>query len=713
MTLISHFEQFIFNKRMTSLLKKTGIILLTIIFLLSDTSFAQQHPDRKTINTLLIELPNTQGNSRIDCLNNLSEEYWWFPRPNPDSIYFYASQAHMFSKNTEDAYGQARAVLNLGVSEYYRRDYKKAEVELLECIRLCEQKPDPKVPGWAWLYLGSVHYLKNDYKLAESDFEISDRYFKETGNEEGKGRLCAFKSILYAAMGNYKKGFEYCQSSLVLRMKMSDQVCILFSYSNFGNLFKAAGDYETALAYYQKSLQYAKANNLVWDQNEPMGTIFCRLNKNDSSFYYLFLSLKKNPNDPIVLQSLSETYLGGKEYDSSLKISSKLINIFRNSNDQVHLMISLLDAGKAYAGKNNFKEALKLSSEGLSLARTADAQPYMIEGYQLVSNLYSKTGNVDSAFNYLNKYTELKDAVQTQKFLSRLNYFASATEDEKKQARLVLLDKDNKIKEEQLKQESLNNKLLIGSIFIFVLLGTILFRNFSLKKNNALLQNKREQAELQQQAAELKMQTLRTQMNPHFIFNCLNSINRFILENNKSDSSRYLTKFSRLIRMILQNSQSSLITLKSEMESLELYLDMEMMRFNNHFNYKIIVPPDLNISALKVPPLILQPYVENAIWHGLMHKEEEGELEIEVLQEGNYLYIKITDNGIGRQQSARIASKSATKHKSMGLLITADRLAMMQNTNGNESSVVINDLVHADGSAAGTEVQIKIPVKYD
>ena len=337
----------------------------------------------------------------------------------------------------------------------------------------------------------------------------------------------------------------------------------------------------------------------------------------------------------------------------------------------------------------------------------------MIEGYQLISNIYSQTGHFDSAFYYLNKYTALKDSVLTHKFLSRLNYFASVTEDDRKQASLVLLDKDNKIKEAQLRQQSLVNKILIGSIFIFALLGFIILRNVSLKRKNEILGNKKKQAELQQQAAEFKMQTLRTQMNPHFIFNSLNSINRFILENNKPNSSRYLTKFSRLIRMILQNSQSSSISLKSELESLELYLEMETMRFDNHFSYKISVPPDLNISRLKVPPLIIQPYVENAVWHGLMHKEEKGDLDIEITQEGDYLHFKITDNGIGREQAARIASKSATKHKSMGLLITADRIAMIQNSNGNESAVVIHDLVHADGSAAGTEVHIKIPVQYD
>jgi hypothetical protein len=394
-------------------------------------------------------------------------------------------------------------------------------------------------------------------------------------------------------------------------------------------------------------------------------------------------------------------------------ISTALVKNFKNSGDKVHLMTALLNTARNYLGKNNFAAALKYTSEGLALAEAGHAQQCMIDGYQLISTIYSKTGHSDSAFSYLNKYTALKDSVLTLKFLSRLNYYASISEDDKKQAALNLLDKDNKIKEEQLNHQSLINRILVGSILIFTLLGFIIFRNIVLKRTNEILENKKTQAELQQQAAEFKMQTLRTQMNPHFIFNSLNSINSFILENNKPNSSRYLTKFSRLIRMILQNSQSSFISLESELNSLGLYLEMEAMRFDNHFSYKIIVPQDLNISMLKLPPLIIQPYVENAIWHGLMHKEEKGELEISLMQEGGYLFIKITDNGIGREQAASIASKSATRHKSMGLMITADRIAMMKKGNGTETAVVINDLVNADGSAGGTEVQIKIPVKYD
>ena len=263
---------------------------------------------------------------------------------------------------------------------------------------------------------------------------------------------------------------------------------------------------------------------------------------------------------------------------------------------------------------------------------------------------------------------------------------------------------------------------IVGAVCLFALIYGIIrwrlhqkfrLRLERLEKESQLADMRQKTAELKQQSTELEMQALRAQMNPHFIFNSLNSINRFILQNNRTQASEYLTKFSKLVRLILQNSQASLITLESELESLELYLNLEALRFNYHFDYKIAVPKDMDISALQVPPLILQPYVENAIWHGLMHKEEKGQLDVEVSEEKGHLYFKITDNGIGREKAAAMASKSATKHKSMGLRITAHRIAMLQNSEALISPVTINDLVNADGSAAGTEVTIKMPVIYD
>ena len=241
-----------------------------------------------------------------------------------------------------------------------------------------------------------------------------------------------------------------------------------------------------------------------------------------------------------------------------------------------------------------------------------------------------------------------------------------------------------------------------------LLVAAVVFAAFRLQKRRIVMAERQKT-----QKRELEMQALRAQMNPHFIFNSLNSINRFILQNDRAQASEYLTKFSKLMRMILQNSQASLITLESELESLDLYLNLESLRFNYHFDYNITVPKDLDKEVLQVPPLILQPYVENAIWHGLMHKEEKGHLDIDISEEGDHLFLKIKDNGVGREKAKAMSSKSATKHKSMGLRITESRIANLQKNGSQGSPVTIHDLVNDNGDAAGTEVIIKMPAIYE
>jgi ligand-binding sensor domain-containing protein len=256
----------------------------------------------------------------------------------------------------------------------------------------------------------------------------------------------------------------------------------------------------------------------------------------------------------------------------------------------------------------------------------------------------------------------------------------------------------------------------IGTIIIAVVLFYAIIK-WRLKEKYRIQLDRSEKekqlATLRHKSVQLEMQALRAQMNPHFIFNSLNSINRFILQNNKSQASEYLTKFSRLVRLILQNSQASMISLESELESLKLYIELEAVRFDHQFEYKIVVDKELDISGLKVPPLIIQPYVENAIWHGLMHKEEKGHLMIEITEKDDLLVCKIIDNGVGRKKAADLKSKSASNHKSMGMRITADRIAILQQEKQIGDSISIIDLTLPDGGPGGTEVLIKIPIQYD
>jgi ligand-binding sensor domain-containing protein len=217
-------------------------------------------------------------------------------------------------------------------------------------------------------------------------------------------------------------------------------------------------------------------------------------------------------------------------------------------------------------------------------------------------------------------------------------------------------------------------------------------------------------SEFNRKLGEVEMMALRAQMNPHFLFNCLNSINSFIMENDPDAASEYLTKFSRLIRLILNNSQPGAVTLASEIESIRLYVEMEAMRFNNRFSYKIIVDDELEINNIEIPPLLIQPYVENAIWHGLMHRDSKGHLNIEFHQDDKYLCCSIEDDGVGRQQARILKSKSATRHKSMGMQITSDRMAILNQLSHTNASVEVVDLVNADGQPGGTKVVVRIPI---
>lgn len=219
------------------------------------------------------------------------------------------------------------------------------------------------------------------------------------------------------------------------------------------------------------------------------------------------------------------------------------------------------------------------------------------------------------------------------------------------------------------------------------------------------------ETEFEQKLADTEMTALRAQMNPHFIFNCLNSIKLYTLQHDADKASDYLTKFSRLIRLVLENSRSALVPLQSELEALQLYIELEAMRFKQKVSFAISVAPDIDQRYVCIPPLLIQPYVENAIWHGLMHKPQGGTVTVAVSQpQENLLHVEITDDGIGRQQAAGLKSKSAGKHKSFGMQVTADRIRMINQLYNIQTQTLVLDLVNGFGEPCGTKVILQIPV---
>ncbi len=210
--------------------------------------------------------------------------------------------------------------------------------------------------------------------------------------------------------------------------------------------------------------------------------------------------------------------------------------------------------------------------------------------------------------------------------------------------------------------------------------------------------------------AEIEMKALRAQMNPHFIFNCLNSINRYIVKSDHVTASKYLTRFAKLIRLILDNSIADIASLDKEIQLIQLYLEMEQLRYDNKFTYSIETAEILLPENMTIPSMLIQPYAENAIWHGLMHKQGNGHIYIRFkLYQANILLVEVEDDGIGRQMSAELKSKNALKNKSYGMQITGDRIAIVNQLHNIQASVTVADLLNEEGLAAGTKISILIP----
>lgn len=244
-------------------------------------------------------------------------------------------------------------------------------------------------------------------------------------------------------------------------------------------------------------------------------------------------------------------------------------------------------------------------------------------------------------------------------------------------------------------------KILCGFFLLMLLYSIYYFRVSGLKK----------QSRLKEKITKAETVALRSQMNPHFLFNSLNAIDHYILKNDPLQASDYLSKFSKLVRRILDYSDVQRISLQNELDTLELYIKLEQLRFSNKFEYKFHIADNINRKLIFIPPLLLQPFVENAIWHGLLHKEEEGLLSVFCFKNEKSLIVEIEDNGIGRIKAQEVQTKSATKHKSFGMKITEERIRLINQLDGLGGSLNTIDKYNDEDEPTGTKIIIELPVQ--
>ena len=667
-------------------------------------------------------LYSKQKQEKVDLLLTLSKAYWY---SNRDTALFYASEALQLSKDISYARGVAEAYRYIGVSNMFGARSHIAKPYLDTALKLFQNLHD--TPGIAATYNNiGVLFQKDLGKFPESivAFEQALKLFKQLGNLEGQGSALNYIGLGYQFQGNFQKAIEYLLQGLEVRKKIKDIQGAMFSLTRVGDLYQMLEQNEVALKYYMEALHLATENKAkpLSDTYAAIAKVYMESKHYEEAKKYIDLALKGNSDWYYLLLGRFYTETGVPE--KALVVYKEVMTRSQKSSAYSEFASSILEISKIYQLKKDYPAAIKYARNAYEIASSHNLRWIISDAANSLSSLYAIQGNYRKAYTYEKIYRSISDSVSNVDSHLKLAFLESKNEIQQKQSSIELLNKDNQIKEQRLQREALLKKIFIGGIVVILIIAFVLLRNILLKRKAEKhqrelaeselqiqkLKSEQTETELKQQATELEMQALRAQMNPHFIFNSLNSINRFILQNNKAQASEYLTKFSRLVRIILNSSANASVSLAEDLEALQLYLELECLRCEQKFSFKIKADPDLDIDFIQVPPMLLQPFVENAIWHGLMNKESEGHLWINIDQQDSILICTITDDGIGRKKSAELKDKSG-KHKSMGMKITESRIAMMQKMNEENKSIEIRDLVDADGNAAGTEVVLKIPIQ--
>ena len=716
-------------------MKKYPFILCLLATALIKTN---AQPEQRRIDSLKIDsmkaiLSTLKGIALSDCLNEIVKKYTSFQGAGGmvqriDSMFHFAQLAYDEANRIGYKRGLTVSLLNMARSKQYSMQ-KGQEEYVRPALKIAEEIKDDHLIGEAYYLLAAVENEADNYKKAIY-------YFQKTNDIQQETEVTSWLCMSYSNTGDYEKALPYCDKCLTLAQqnvkKDTSQwghELVQWSYYDMAEIYKAAGDYETAMSYLFKSNHYAESINSGWKNYLDISEVYLRMKRYDSAFFY-WNKWKKDwdtyawGHKAYGNTVLAQIYLATNKADTVIPLLRDNIIEFRKKGKEFGngIIRPLLFTGNAYAEMKDYPTALRYVTEAFAYAKENNARPLMIDIYESLSIIYHQAGRFDSAYHYLLKFTAIRDSIQNTQFLLRLFNYKREAETAQKEARIGFLNRDNQIKQEQLKQEATFRYFLIAGFVALVLAGLYLYRSINQKRKDErflLIQKEHEwkmkelesqakQADLQRQAAHLEMQALRAQMNPHFIFNCLASINRFILKNESKAASNYLTRFSRLIRMVLINSQRSMIALEEELEMLEIYLDMERLRFKDSFDFVISFKNVIDIETVLIPPLILQPICENALWHGLMHKDGQGHLNIELSLENSVLQCVITDDGIGREKAAELKSKSAEKDKSMGLQITAQRLALLNQNKNVQTFYTIEDIRDENNKTVGTKVILKI-----
>ncbi|MBO0353393.1 histidine kinase [Muricauda ruestringensis] len=514
-----------------------------------------------------------------------------------------------------------------------------------------------------------------------------------------KGLLVGYERVALVyqySFSNPYKALEYYHKALGLMEKDKDLQSLGWGiYGGIGTLYYEQEEYGKALEQFKKVLHNDK--NLELTATANIANIFGSLNQLDSAIYYYkkALNLEQVTNNPTykanLYSNLSLIYSQADQLDAALASAENSIGLIEQYGIEFVRPTAYANASMAYLGNKDYVNAELYANKALQLSEAQGNVFLQKSAWGTLADVYSAKGEFSKALEAYTKFSVLKDSLNNQNRRVEINRSQLEFEFEKERTiAQAEIDRQSTIKTASL--------LGGGGLLAASVLGFVLY-----KRRRDVLEQKKD-AEFRALVADTELKALRAQMNPHFIFNALNSIGDYILKNNNETALEYLTKFAKLMRMVLENSENKSIPLEEDLKFLELYLQVEAKRQPGKFSYHIQVDEALEVENTLVPPLLLQPFIENSIWHGFRDRDGMGQIQITINENQDMLICSIEDNGRGIEHTAN----GNESKKSFGVAITENRLKILNKQKNKEGRLQVIDL----GEQKGTRVEISLPLEH-
>jgi tetratricopeptide (TPR) repeat protein len=611
-------------------------------------------------------------------------------------------------------------LLNDIASEYADSNPEKMLEYAKKALAIAHANKLKKEEGTSWFNIGNANIMLSHFAEALKSYTNAQSIFEgllKTVPASEKNSIKDKLAITYGSIGvvcsdqnNYAKALEYGFKALKLHEETGQEEYMSFTYNNLGIIYQEQKEYGKALEYYNKALWIQKKigdNDSGGVTTTNIGEIYLLRNEQDKALQFfneakkLFVDTDNKNGLAELYNNFGDYYLKIGNYNLAEKNYHQALDLFESIGGQLGVAVSFGLLGNVYAIDKKEGKAIDYLENSSALAEKVGVFEHVKLAEKALSEIYEKVGNTAEALKHYKKYSAAKEKINDAENIKSMVRQEMNSEFERKEALQKIENEKRQVMfDEQAKRHRLEMLFTALSILLLSGIAFLIYNRLQLKKTLTL----------QRDLAEYEQKALHLQMNPHFVFNCLGSISSFIVQNGKESAIKYLSKFSKLMRLTLEYSKESLIPIDKEIEGLQNYLELEQLRFNQIFDFKITKDPAIE-DDMALPPLLLQPFVENAIIHGLVPKKG-GMISINFALDGEKLVCTVLDNGIGIDKSRELKENSVTVHKSMALEITRKRLEVIQAVTSKTSSVDIKELKGFDGLPSGTKIILHLPVQY-